>query len=183
LSLQHVSKPLLRRMRRWGDGRRFLDRIADIRDREPDAAFRSNFIVGYPGETEADHDQLLRFVEEAQLDWCGFFSYSREDGTYAADLDGAVEPDLMSERLAELREMQDDITAQRRDALIGSTVRVLVDTPGVGRSHREAPEIDGVIHLDRELAAGEIVDVEIVDALGPDLVAAGVSVDALEASL
>jgi ribosomal protein S12 methylthiotransferase len=183
LSLQHVSKPLLRRMRRWGDGQRFLDRIADIRDREPDAAFRSNFIVGYPGETEADHDQLLHFVEEAQLDWCGFFSYSREDGTYAADLDGAVDPVLMGERLAELRELQDDITAQRRDALIGRTVRVLVDTPGVGRSHREAPEIDGVIHLDRELVAGEIVDVEIVDALGPDLVAAGVSVDALEASL
>jgi ribosomal protein S12 methylthiotransferase len=83
LSLQHVSKPLLRRMRRWGDGDRFLRRIADIRDREPDAAFRSNFIVGYPGETEADHDQLLRFVEEAQLDWCGFFAYSPEDGTYA----------------------------------------------------------------------------------------------------
>ena len=72
LSLQHVSKPLLRRMRRWGDGDRFLRRIADIRDREPDAAFRSNFIVGYPGETEADHDQLLEFVEAAQLDWCGF---------------------------------------------------------------------------------------------------------------
>jgi ribosomal protein S12 methylthiotransferase len=139
--------------------------------------------VGYPGETEADHDQLLQFVEEAQLDWCGFFSYSREDGTYAADLDGAVDPVLMGERLAELRELQDDITAQRRDALIGRTVSVLVDTPGVGRSHREAPEIDGVIHLDRELAAGAIVDVEIVDALGPDLVAAGVGVDALEASL
>ena len=69
LSLQHVSKPLLRRMRRWGDGGRFLQRIADIRDREPSAAFRSNFIVGYPGETEEDHDQLLAFVEEAQLDW------------------------------------------------------------------------------------------------------------------
>ena len=116
LSLQHVSKPLLRRMRRWGDGQRFLDRIADIRDREPDAAFRSNFIVGYPGETEADHDQLLDFVEQAQLDWCGFFSYSKEDGTYAADLDGVVDPKLMNERLAELRELQDDITAQRRDA-------------------------------------------------------------------
>ena len=180
LSLQHVSKPLLRRMRRWGDGQRFLDRIADIRDREPDAAFRSNFIVGYPGETEADHDHLLRFVEEAQLDWCGFFSYSREDGTYAADLDGAVDPGLMGERLAELRELQDDITATRRDALIGSTLEVLVDTSGVGRSHREAPEIDGVIHVDRSLPAGEIVDVEIVDALGPDLVAAEVSVDALE---
>jgi ribosomal protein S12 methylthiotransferase len=182
LSLQHVSKPLLRRMRRWGDGRRFLDRITDIRRREPDAAFRSNFIVGYPGETEADHDQLLRFVEEAQLDWCGFFTYSREDGTYAADLDGAVDPSLMHDRIAELRELQDDITATRRDALIGRTVSVLVDTPGVGRSHREAPEIDGVIHVAPELAAGEIVAVTIVDALGPDLVAAGVVADALERS-
>ena len=181
LSLQHVSKPLLRRMRRWGDGQRFLDRIADIRGREPDAAFRSNFIVGYPGETEADHDQLLRFVEEAQLDWCGFFSYSREDGTYAADLDGAVDPRLMSERIAELREMQDDITASRRDTLIGQTLSVLVDTPGVGRSHREAPEIDGVIHLDLALAAGDFAEVEIVDAMGPDLVGAGVDAGVLEA--
>ncbi len=180
LSLQHVSKPLLRRMRRWGDGQRFLNRIADIRKREPDAAFRSNFIVWYPGETEADHDQLLRFVEEAQLDWCGFFSYSREDGTYAAVLDGAVDPSLMSERLGELRELQDDITATRRDALIGSTVEVLVDTAGVGRSHREAPEIDGVVHVDPALPPGEIVEVDIVDALGPDLVGAGVTTDALE---
>src|SRR6185503_16880260 len=86
LSLQHVSKPLLRRMRRWGDGERFLRRIADIRSRQSDAAFRSNFIVGYPGETEADHDQLLRFLDEAQLEWCGFFSFSKEDGTYAAGL-------------------------------------------------------------------------------------------------
>jgi ribosomal protein S12 methylthiotransferase len=177
LSLQHVSKPLLRRMRRWGDGERFLDRIEEIREREPDAAFRSNFIVGYPGETEADHDQLLRFVEEAQLDWCGFFSYSSEAGTYAADLDGAVEPALMSERLAELRELQDDITAGRRDALIGRTVEVLVDTPGVARSHREAPEIDGVVHVDPAIPPGSLVVVDVVDALGPDLVAAGGSAD------
>lgn len=180
LSLQHVSKPLLRRMRRWGDGRRFLDRIADIREREPDAAFRSNFIVGYPGETEADHDQLLHFVEEAQLDWCGFFSYSREDGTYAADLDGAVDASLMHERLAELRELQDDITATRRDALIGATVEVLVDTVGVGRSHREAPEIDGVVHVADDLPPGEFASVEIVDALGPDLVGSGADPAALE---
>ncbi|HVE17498.1 MAG TPA: MiaB/RimO family radical SAM methylthiotransferase, partial [Ilumatobacteraceae bacterium] len=115
LSLQHVSKPLLRRMRRWGDGDRFLRRIEDIRERQSDAAFRSNFIVGYPGETEEDHDQLLRFVEEAELDWCGFFKYSAEEGTYAVGLDGAVDPSLMNERLAELRELQDDITARRRD--------------------------------------------------------------------
>ncbi len=119
LSLQHVSRPLLRRMRRWGDGERFLARIADIRRREPDAALRSNFIVGYPGETEEDHDALLAFVEQADLDWCGFFSYSREDGTYAADLDGTVPDGLVAERLAELREVQDATTERRRAALVG----------------------------------------------------------------
>ena len=171
LSLQHVSKPLLRRMRRWGDGGRFLQRIADIRDREPSAAFRSNFIVGYPGETEEDHDQLLAFVEEAQLDWCGFFAYSPEEGTYAMDLDGSVDEGLMHERLAELREMQDDITARRRDELIGETIKVLVDSPGEARSTREAPEIDGVIEVPDTLAVGQFHDVRVVDAMGPDLVA------------
>jgi ribosomal protein S12 methylthiotransferase len=173
LSLQHVSKPLLRRMRRWGDGDRFLARIADIRRREPDAAFRSNFIVGYPGETEDDHDLLLRFVEEAQLDWCGFFAYSPEDGTHAVTLDGQVDTALMNERLAELREMQDAITSSRRDALIGATVTVLVDEPGVGRTHREAPEIDGVVEVASSLRVGEFHSVTIDNALGPDLVAVG----------
>jgi len=173
LSLQHVSKPLLRRMRRWGDGDRFLRRIEDIREREPDAAFRSNFIVGYPGETEADHDLLLQFVESAQLDWCGFFSYSAEEGTHAYTLDGAVDRSLMHQRLAELRELQDEITATRRDEMIGRTVSVLVDEPGIARSVREAPEIDGVIHVAGDLVVGEFCEVEIVDALGPDLVARG----------
>ena len=171
LSLQHVSKPLLRRMRRWGDGDRFLRRITDIRNREPGAAFRSNFIVGYPGETEEDHDQLLAFVEEAQLDWCGFFAYSPEEGTYAMGLDGAVDTHLMHERLAELREMQDDITARRRDDLIGDTITVLVDSPGEARSTREAPEIDGVIEVPAHLAVGRFHEVRVVDAMGPDLVA------------
>lgn len=173
LSLQHVSKPLLRRMRRWGDGDRFLQRIGDIRHREPDAAFRSNFIVGYPGETEADHDQLLRFVDEAQLDWCGFFAYSPEEGTHAFTLGGAVDPGLMHARLAELRELQDNITASRRDDLIGRELSVLVDDRGVARSVREAPEIDGIVHVGHDEAVGEFTTVHIVDALGPDLVAAG----------
>ena len=175
LSLQHVSKDHLRRMRRWGDGQRFLQRIADIRQRDPNAAFRSNFIVGYPGETEEDHDRLRAFVEEAQLDWCGFFTYSKEDGTYAADLPGEVPASLMSERIAELREMQDAITAAKRDELIGETLSVLVDEPGVARSHREAPSIDGIIAVPRSLQVGMITDVEIQDAFGPDLVAVGAS--------
>jgi ribosomal protein S12 methylthiotransferase len=172
LSLQHVSKPLLRRMRRWGDGERFLRRMEGIRRLAPEAAFRSNFIVGYPGETEDDHDQLLEFVEEARLDWCGFFAYSEEDGTFAATLDGAVAPGLVAERLAELRERQDAITAARRDDLIGRDVEVLVDAPGVGRTHREAPEIDGIVNVPEHLAVGTVVTVTVVDALGPDLVAA-----------
>jgi ribosomal protein S12 methylthiotransferase len=172
LSLQHVSKPLLRRMRRWGDGERFLRRIDDIRSRWPEAEFRSSFIVGYPGETEADHDLLLDFIERAQLDWAGLFSFSKEDGTYAADLDGEVDRDLVGERLRELSEIQDAITLSRRDALIGTRVEVLVDTPGVARSHREAPEIDGVIHVPDALPVGEFVKVTITDARGVDLEAA-----------
>jgi ribosomal protein S12 methylthiotransferase len=180
LSLQHVSKPLLRRMRRWGDGDRFLKRIGDIREVDGSAAFRSNFIVGYPGETERDHDQLLRFVDEAQLDWCGFFAYSAEEGTHAYTLDGAVDRRLINERLAELRELQDAITASRRDDLIGRTLRVLVDEPGVARGVREAPEIDGVVHVGHDVTVGEFIDIEIVDALGPDLVGAGADRSALE---
>ena len=169
LSLQHVSASLVRRMRRWGDGAKFLQRIEAIRAIAPDAAFRSNFIVGYPGETEDDHDQLLAFVDAAQLDWCGFFAYSREDGTYAADLDGTVPRALMDERLAELRERQDTITAARRDDLIGSVVDVLIDAPGVARSHREAPEIDGIITVPSNLAVGAVLPIRITGAEGPDL--------------
>ena len=169
LSLQHVAAPLVRRMRRWGNGEKYLRRIADIRAREPDAAFRSNFIVGYPGETEEHHDELLRFVEEAEVDWCGFFAYSPEDGTYAVDLPDQVPEGLVGERLAELRELQDDITARKRDRLIGSTVEVLVDTPGVGRTHREAPEIDGVVVVPDTLAAGTFATLTVTGALGPDL--------------
>jgi ribosomal protein S12 methylthiotransferase len=171
LSLQHVSAPLVRRMRRWGDGAKFLERIAAIRARAPQAAFRSNFIVGYPGETEPDHDELLAFVREAQLDWCGFFAYSPEDGTYATGLDGQVPRPLVADRLAELRELQDGITAARRDDLVGEVVDVLVDAPGVARSHREAPEIDGIITVPLHLEVGTIQPVRITGAAGPDATA------------
>jgi len=173
LSLQHVSRPLLKRMRRWGDGERFLSRIDDIRSLEPEATFRSNFIVGYPGESQADHDQLIEFVNAAQLDWCGFFAYSAEQGTYAADLDGAVPDPLVHERLRELSELQDAITAHRRDLLIGREIQVLVDEPGIARSHREAPEIDGIVQVDDELEVGALHLVDIDGAFGPDLLAVG----------
>jgi ribosomal protein S12 methylthiotransferase len=172
LSLQHASGRHLRRMRRWGDGARFLERIRTIRDRYPDAAFRSSFIVGYPGETEEDHDRLLAFLEEAALDWAGFFAFSPEEGTYAAGLAGTVAPALVAERLLECGELQDAITARRREALVGTTTTALVDAPGTARSHREAPEIDGVLRLPDATSrplVGRFVDVVITGAAGPDL--------------
>jgi len=173
LSLQHASKQHLRRMRRWGSADQFLERIRTIRNRYPGAAFRSSFIVGYPGETEADHDQLLHFLGEAQLDWAGFFAYSREEGTYAATLPDAVEQGLVAERLRESGELQDGITARRRADLVGQVVEVLVDRPGAGRSYREAPEIDGIVRIGpdshRTGAPGEFLEVRITDAVGVDL--------------
>ena len=169
LSLQHVSRPLLRRMRRWGDGKRFSDQISAIRERKPDAVFRSNFIVGYPGETEEDHEALLNFLEASQIDWCGFFPYSPEEGTYAETLEGLVEQSIVAERLSELTEIQDQITAKHRDKLIGQKIEVLVDEVGIGRSWREAPEIDGVVNISEDLPVGELASVTVSGATGPDL--------------
>jgi ribosomal protein S12 methylthiotransferase len=169
LSLQHSSRPLLRAMRRWGDGERFLERIATIRRDEPEATFRSSFILGYPGETEDDQRNLLDFIEAAQLDWAGFFTFSNEDGTYAHDLGEHVPHELALERLREVSELQDEITATRRDALVGTRQRVLIDAPGVGRSVRECPEIDGIVMVDPTLRVGSFAEVEIVASHGTDV--------------
>ena len=171
LSLQHVSRPLLRRMRRWGDGARFAQRIAAIRARSPEATFRSNFIVGYPGETEDDHAALVDFIEAVRLHWCGFFAFSPEEGTHAAGLDGQVDPAVVAERLSELTELQDRITAESRRDLIGRTVEVLVDSPGVARSRGEAPAIDGIVSVPDDLPVGEFVEVQVTGSAGPDLYA------------
>ncbi|MDE3030061.1 MAG: 30S ribosomal protein S12 methylthiotransferase RimO [Acidobacteriota bacterium] len=169
LSLQHSSRPMLRAMRRWGDGERFLERIAAIRAVEPDATFRSSFILGYPGETEDDQRHLLEFIEAAQLDWAGFFTFSDEDGTYAHDLGDHVAPELALERMREVSELQDRITATRRDALVGTVQRVLIDAPGVGRSVRECPEIDGIVLVDPTLRVGSFAEVRIVASHGTDV--------------
>jgi ribosomal protein S12 methylthiotransferase len=169
LSLQHVSRDLLKRMHRPGHRARFTELIARIRERAPDAALRSSFILGFPGETEEDHDELLGFLEEVELDWAGFFTFSEEPGTPAEGLEPAVPRELALDRLRECSEIQDAVTAGRRESLIGSRLSVLVDAPGVGRTHREAPEIDGVVHLPGHLVPGSIVEVIATGAAGPDL--------------
>jgi ribosomal protein S12 methylthiotransferase len=169
LSLQHASRSMLRAMRRWGNSDRFLERIGAIRAADADATFRSSFILGYPGETEDDQRELLDFVQAAQLDWAGFFTFSSEEGTYANDLGAQVPHELALERLREVSELQDAITARRRDALVGTRQRLLIDAPGVGRSVRECPEIDGIVMVDPALAVGGLVDVDIVASHGTDL--------------
>ena len=133
-------------MRRWGDGTASSSGSGPSGPRIRTPRFRSSFIVGYPGETEEDHDELLGFLDEAQLDWAGFFAFSPEEGTYAAGLPSTVPDGLVAERLRECGELQDAITARappgagRHDRPRCSSTR-----PGCGRSHREAPEIDGIV--------------------------------------
>jgi ribosomal protein S12 methylthiotransferase len=181
LSLQHAAPSLLRRMKRWGSGDRFLALVERIRADAPTAAFRSSFISGFPGESERDHDELLAFLAAAQLDWAGFFPFSREDGTAAAALDAVVDDTVVRERLRELSELQDPITAAARHALVGHEVEVLVDHVAadgtlIGRTHREAPEIDGVVRLRGATAGrpGALVRARVTDVEGPDLDAAAV---------
>ena len=177
LSLQHASAPLLRRMKRWGIGDRFRAIIDDIRAREPNAVFRSSFIVGFPGETESDHDELLNFLVGVRLDWAGFFPFSKEDGTAAAMLGGVVDEVVMLERLRECAEAQEPITNASRRSLVGAEVDVLIDGDDdgefVGRTYREAPEIDGVVRLigsgDVFARPGAIVRATVSGAEGPDL--------------
>jgi ribosomal protein S12 methylthiotransferase len=182
LSLQHADPRLLRAMKRWGNGDRFLAMIEGIRALEPAAAFRSSFIVGFPGEGEAEHDTLLEFLRAAALDWAGFFPFSAEAGTPAATMPDAASADVVGEWLRECDDIQEPITRAARDALIGTTVEVLVDGVDddaghgfVGRTHREAPEIDGVVHLEAAWARpGAVVRAHVTEAMGPDLAAKGV---------
>jgi tRNA A37 methylthiotransferase MiaB len=172
LSLQHVSPELLRAMKRPGSGEAHLDLIGDIRQQAPDAALRSSFIVGFPGEGESDVDELESFLRAAQLDWVGLFPYSAEEGTPAAGFANQVDPDDALERLRHLQAVQDEITQARNAAQVGRTVEVLVDQvedgQAVGRSYRQAPEIDGVILLDRG-EPGDWMMAEALGAFGTDL--------------
>jgi tRNA A37 methylthiotransferase MiaB len=172
LSLQHSSQKLLRSMRRPGSGSGHLELISRIRAAAPKAASRSSFIVGYPGETEDDLEGLAEFLSEAELDWAGFFPYSAEVGTDAAEMPDQVPGHEIAERLRYLQGIQDEITATKNAAMVGTTVDVLIDQvedgQAVGRSYREAPEIDGMILLDAG-GVGEWVLANIDGAYGTDL--------------
>ncbi|MEU1806807.1 30S ribosomal protein S12 methylthiotransferase RimO [Streptomyces sp. NPDC019937] len=178
LSFQHSSPGVLRRMRRFGDTDRFLDLLEQIRGKAPQAGARSNFIVGFPGETEDDVAELERFISEARLDAIGVFGYSDEDGTEAAGYEDKVDPDEVAERLEHISRLAEELTAQRADERLGETVTVLVDeiddTGAVlGRAAHQAPETDGqtLLRTSARPAVGRMVEAKVIAAEGVDLVA------------
>lgn len=172
LSLQHATRRLLRDMKRPGGADTYLELIDRIRTSAPEAALRSSFIVGFPGETDDDVQELADFLEDASLDWAGFFPYSTEAGTPAAEMEHRPPTDEVGERLRYLQSIQDEITADANLSQVGSRVEVLVDQieegVPVGRSYRQAPEIDGMVLLDVG-TPGEWVEAEVTAAFGADL--------------
>jgi ribosomal protein S12 methylthiotransferase RimO len=180
LSFQHSSEPVLRRMRRFGSTERFLELLGSARELAPAAGARSNFIVGFPGETRADFEELVRFVSEARLDAIGVFDYSDEDGTEAAGMDRKVSAATIRRRYDKLLSLSDELCAQRAEERIGSTVDVLVDTivDGVieGRADHQAPEVDGSTTLaggfdGAALRPGDLVRAKVIRTEGVDLIA------------
>ena len=182
LSLQHVSEPILRRMRRGGSSGAFLELIGRIRAMDPDAAFRSNYILGFPGERKADARELEEFLEAARLDWVAFFPYSAEDGTAALDLDRRVAASTARARTERLQELQDRVLAEVQAAWLGRRLEVLVervdaDGTAEGRSFREGVDSDGIVRILRAAArVGEYLQVEVVAAEGPELLARRINV-------
>ncbi|MGW3013499.1 30S ribosomal protein S12 methylthiotransferase RimO [Streptomyces sp. NPDC001219] len=184
LSFQHSAPGVLRSMRRFGGTDSFLELLETIRTKAPQAGARSNFIVGFPGESESDLAELERFLIEARLDAIGVFGYSDEDGTEAASYEAKVDPDVVAERLARVSRLAEELTAQRAEERVGETLRVLVDRADdedglVGRAAHQAPETDGVTLLSttRELEPGRMVEAKVVASEGVDLVAEVLSVE------
>ncbi|MFL6264629.1 MAG: 30S ribosomal protein S12 methylthiotransferase RimO [Actinomycetes bacterium] len=178
LSLQHASVPVLRRMRRGGSAGSFLDLVGRIRALDPDAAFRSNFILGFPGERAADVRQLEAFLEAARLDWVAFFAWSPEDGTAALELDDRVPEATARARVERAQGLQDSLLAEAQEAWVGRRLEVLVerveaDGAVEGRSFREAPDADGVVRVEgaSRITVGEYLPVVVTAAQGPELLA------------
>ena len=174
LSFQHTSPTVLRRMRRFGDSEKFLHLINQIRALSPEAGIRSNFIVGFPGETQEDFDDLANFISAAKLDAIGIFGYSDEDNTEALDLSDKVEEDLIKSRVESLSSLADEMVSQRATARIGETVRVLIEDSELqeGRAAHQGPEVDGTTSfIDTNFQVGQYIDAVIIDSMGADLVA------------
>lgn len=174
LSFQHTSPDVLRRMRRFGDSEKFLHLITQIRAVLPEAGIRSNFIVGFPGETEADYNDLAEFISAAGLDAIGIFGYSDEDNTEALELSEKISEDVIKERVESLSRLADEMVSQRASRRIGEKVRVLIEDAELqeGRAAHQGPEVDGTTSfIGTDFKVGEYVDGVVIESIGADLIA------------
>ena len=173
MSFQHSSATVLRRMRRFGSTDGFLTLLGQVRAAAPTAGVRSNVIVGFPGETEADVVELERFLSEARLDAVGVFGYSDEDGTEAEQLPDHLEQDVVDERVERLQRLVEELTSQRAEERLGEVVEVLIDGPdNEGRAAHQAPEVDGTTTLSGPpLPVGALVRAVVTGSGGVDLLA------------
>ncbi|MEY3149162.1 MAG: hypothetical protein RL029_436 [Actinomycetota bacterium] len=179
ISFQHASGTLLRRMRRFGDAEKFLHLITQIRALNPESGIRSNFIVGFPGETEEEYQDLVGFINAADLDAIGIFPYSDEDNTEALKLENKVDPDLIQSRTNQLTTLAEELVNQRAAERIGQKVRVLIEDEETqeGRAEHQGPEVDSTTFISTPgrptsgYKVGQYVDAVVVDVAGADLVA------------
>lgn len=182
LPLQHISDPVLRRMNRHGDGKMIREVLAKLRREVPGIVIRTTFIVGFPGETEEDFEELCRFVEEQRFEHMGVFTFSPEEGTPAAGMDGQIDEQTKQDRMDILMKLQMQINAEQNREKIGKTIRVLVEDydpvseAHFGRSAADAPDIDGKIYFKAEhrVAPGSMIDVKIREAVDYDLFGRGI---------
>jgi len=168
MPIQHASDPILNSMRRGLGQEGIRDRIHRLKTAMPGLALRTTLIVGYPGETENDYNQLRDFVEEIRFDRLGIFTYSEEDGTPAAGLKDDVPREVKDERLNELQEIQNGVSLERNESFMGTTMKVLVDESGneisVGRTEYDSPEIDNIVHIQGPAEKGQFCNVLIESA-------------------
>jgi len=179
LPLQHAHPNVLKRMKRPHNMKKVRKLIADLRQAMPDIAIRTTFIVGYPGETEEEFLALLSFLEEMKFDRVGVFTYSQEEGTEASSLPGQLPQEVKDERRLRAMELQQKISKEKNKTFIGRRLEVLVEGVGegisIGRSYRDAPEVDGMVLIQGELPLNQFAPVRITGALAYDLIATPVT--------
>jgi ribosomal protein S12 methylthiotransferase len=167
--LQHVSDPMLKAMRRETDKAHLVNLVKDLRAAIPGLMIRSTFIVGFPGETQTDFDELMAFVGKAGIERGGVFEYSREEDTRAYELTEQIHPATKRKRRNLLTETLYNCAQKRGEGLVGKRLRVLVEARGVARTQWDAPEVDGTVEVSKSLRVGDFAEVTITDALGYQL--------------
>ncbi|NLD18314.1 MAG: 30S ribosomal protein S12 methylthiotransferase RimO [Tissierellia bacterium] len=178
IPLQHINDDVLKNMNRRTNKKDIVDLIQKLRGEIPEIVIRSTFIVGFPGETAEQFEELLEFLKEVKLDRVGAFGYSKEEGTKAYEMDGHLTDDIKKERVNKLMELQEEISLENLEKRIGSVVEVLIEEELedtlIGRSYMDAPEIDGVVYINKndhmDIGVGDFIDVRVIDVMEHDLI-------------